>query len=167
MPTDRDVFFESLYRAYFDKLKAIAYSKVENISVAEELAQETFLVALNDYETFSRHEQPFAYLKVALKFKIREYERDIRRYRRLFLSLDHELMAQVKAPSTSSLISEPGILETVREILTDDEWYLLWNFAMKGDSHRQIAASLGITVSASHKRLERIRKKLEPVLPVH
>lgn len=167
MPTDQDLYFESLYREYFDKLKIIARSKVKNESIAEELVQETFLVALDHYEIFSQHENPFAYLKASLKYKLCEYDRDIRRYRRLFLSMDHELTAQIRAPSNPSLISEPGIWETVREMLTDDEWYLLWNFAMKGASHRQIAASLGISVAASHKRLERIRKKLEPVLPVH
>ncbi|MCI8330446.1 MAG: sigma-70 family RNA polymerase sigma factor [Oscillibacter sp.] len=79
--------------------------------------------------------------------------------------MDYEFLSKVKAPSTPSPISTSGILETVRETLTDEEWYILRKFAIDGASHLQIAKELGITVSASQKRLERIRKKLENSLP--
>lgn len=164
MPTEQDLFFESPYRSDFAKLKTVAYSQIRNIHVAEELAQEVFVVALKDYETFRQHERPFAYLKAVLKYKVLEYKRETKRYRKLFLSMDHEVMANVRAPSTPSPISVPGIWETVRETLTDDEWHILWKFAMEGAPYRQIADELGVTVPASHKRLERIQKKLEDVL---
>lgn len=165
MPTKQDLFFESMYQSSFTKLKTIAYAQVRNMPVAEELVQEAFMVALDNYEIFCQHEKPFAYLKKTLKFKVREYKRETGRYCKLFLSMDHELITQVKAPSNPSPVSTPGILETVRETLTDDEWYILWKFAMEGAPHRQIADALGITVPACYKGLERIRKKLEDVLP--
>lgn len=167
MSSEQDLSLESLYRSSFNQLKTIAYSQIRNMPMAEELAQETFLVALKDYEVFREHEQPLAYLKKALNYKIREYNREVSRYHKLFFSMDRELTAEVKAPSNSSPISAPGILEMARETLTDDEWYILWKFAMEGASHLQIAKSLGISVPASYKRLERIREKLRNVLPEH
>ena len=165
MSTEQDLLLESLYRTYFDKLKILAYAQVNDGSVAEELVQETFLVALKDREEFCRHERPFAYLKKTLKNKVREYRREKNRYCKLFLSMDHELIARIGAPSSFPPVSASGILETARETLADDEWYILWQFSMKGAPHRQIAETMGISVPACHKRLERIRKKLEGVLP--
>lgn len=167
MLPEQDLFFESLYRNNFGKLKAIAYTQTQNMPVAEELAQEVFVVALNDYATFCQHKEPFAYLKKVLKYKILEYRRETSRYRKLFLSMDYELIAQVKAPSNPFPINLPGILETVRETLSNDEWKMLYRFTMEGASHRQIADGMGITVKASYKRLERIREKLDEVLPEH
>lgn len=165
MPTEQDVFFESLYQSHFNKLKTIAYSQIENLPVAEELVQETFVVAWENYETLRQREEPFAYLKKTLKYKVLEYRREIDRYRRLFLSMDHELIAQIKAPSNPSPVSIHSILETIQETLTNDEWIILWKFSMEGASHRQIADAMGIEVPTSYKRLERIRKKLKDVLP--
>ena len=54
----------------FDKLKLIAYAKLKNGPVSEELAQETFLTALRDFETLRRHENPEAYLRAVLKYII-------------------------------------------------------------------------------------------------
>ncbi len=165
MPTEQDLFFESQYQKNFGKLKTIAFSELRNMPVAEELVQETFLIALKDYETFCQRENPLAYLKKILRYKILEYKREKKRYLKIFLSMDYEFLSKVKAPSPPSPISTSGILETVRETLTDEEWYILRKFAIDGASHLQIAKELGITVSASQKRLERIRKKLENSLP--
>lgn len=167
MLPEQDLFFESLYRNNFGRLKAIAYTQIRNMPVAEELAQEVFVVALKDYAAFRQHKEPFAYLKTVLNYKILEYRRETSRYRKLFLSLDYEHLAQIKAPSNLSPISIPGILEAIRDTLSNDEWYILYRFTMEGASHRQIADTMGITVKASYKRLERIREKLDEVLPEH
>lgn len=161
----QNVFFENLYKQNFDKLHLIAYAKLGNKAVAEELTQETFLTALKDYKTFRQHENPEAYLKAVLKYKILEYIRARNRYLKLFLSLDHDILPDIKASSAPSPASVSGIIQTVRDTLTEEEWRLLKQFTIDGASHRQIAQRLGITTQASQKRLERIRKKLEDVLP--
>lgn len=163
--TARDTFIESLYERNYNKLKVSAYAKLKNMPVAEELAQETFLIALRDYETLCGHENPDGYLWVTLKYKVFEYIRARNRYLKLFLSLDRDVSPEVKAPSNTSPTSTESILEEARKTLSKEEWYLLERFAIDGASHRQIAEELNITVDASQKRLERIRKKLEDVLP--
>ena len=57
------------------------------------------------------------------------------------------------------------MMEGGGDTLGGEEWDLLKQYVLDGASHRQIASKLGITVQASQKRLERIRKKLEDVLP--
>ena len=163
--TAQGLFFENLYEQNFDKLKLIAYAKLKNDPVSEELAQATFLTALRDFETLRRHENPEAYLRAVLKYKILEYIRARNRYLKLFLSLDHNILSRIKAPSNPAPTSTSSIMETVRDTLSAEEWDLLKQYVLDGASHRQIASKLGITVQASQKRLERIRKKLEDVLP--
>ena len=163
--TAQGLFFENLYEHNFDKLTLIAYAMLHNAPVSEELAQETFLTALRDFETLCRHENPEAYLRAVLKYKILEYIRARNRYLKLFLSLDHNILSKIKAPSTPAPTSTSSIMETVRDTLSAEEWDLLKQYVLDGASHRQIASKLGITVQASQKRLERIRKKLEDVLP--
>ena len=104
-------------------------------------------------------------MRAVLKYKILEYIRARNRYLKLFLSLDHNILSRIKAPSNPAPISTSSIMETVRDTLSAEEWDLWKQYVIDGASHRQIASKLGITVQASQKRLERIRKKLEDVLP--
>ena len=56
-------------------------------------------------------------------------------------------------------------MEKIRATLTDDEFYVLKRYTFDNASHMEIANELGISVWASQKRLERIRKKLFHVFP--
>ena len=163
--TAQDLFFESLYKRYFGRLEAAARAVIGDRPVAEELVQETFVIALRNYETLRRHEKPDAYLYTVLRYKISDYRRSLERYRRLCAALEHSLRPGALSLSRDPPLTSSGIVETAQGSLTEREWYLLRRFAIDGATHRQIAGELGITVDASQKRLERIRKKLEAVLP--
>lgn len=47
MPTEQD-FLEPTCRSSFNRLKTIAYSRVRNMPLVEELVQETFIVSLGE-----------------------------------------------------------------------------------------------------------------------
>ena len=53
----------------------------------------------------------------------------------------------------------------VTATLTQEEFYLLRRIVFESASHLEVAEELGISVWASQKRLERIRKKLEQAFP--
>lgn len=166
MPPELDNSFEGLYRANYKKLTVYATSQLPNNPVqAEEVVQDTFYTAWNNHETLLRHEAPEAYLMTTLKYKIKEYQRARQRALRRFLSLDNGLYAEAAAPGGSMPSSIGGLMELMESSLSPEEWYFLQRYAFEGASHLELAKELGITVWASQKRLERIRKKLREILP--
>lgn len=165
MPPEQDVFFESLYKTHFNSLLNYAKAQLHDRFGAEEVVQDTFYTALQQLEEVRRHENPQAYLFRVLKYKIREYRRSRNRCLKLFLALDYNVLPEVPAPSNSYPVSVSGILETARDTLTEEEWYIFRRFVLGGAGHLKISQELGISVWASQKRLERIRKKLLAVLP--
>ncbi len=167
MPPEQDVFFESLYQNNFNGLVIYARAQLNDAYEAEEVVQDAFYTVLQQKEKLRHYENPRAYLISVLKFKIREYKRARSRYLKIFLSLNYDFLPEVPAPSNPYPVSISGIMEAARETLTEDEWHIFRRYVLNGYGHLRISKELGISVWASQKRLERIRKKLQDVLPEH
>ena len=103
------------------------------------------------------------------KNKIRESERARIRYIHRFLSLDSEVFSEIASLDTPvSEIDELDEISTMTKIehaLSPDEFQLLKRLVFDNESHMAVAKEFGITVWASQKRLERIRKKLFEAFP--
>lgn len=155
--------FESLYRDNVRKLTAYASARLNDPNLAEEVVQDVFYTALKQPEKLWRHGAPEACLMQILKNKIRECRRSRQRYLRLFVSMESEPGAASAGGSEPS--SPAGLMESVRSALSPEEWYILRRFVFEGAGHLELAKELGISVWASQKRLERIRKKLLEILP--
>ena len=69
-------------------------------------------------------------------------------------------LAQQLESDTSSI----SINEQIQKILTEEEYRLLKRLTIELVSHVKVAEEFGISVYASQKRLERIRKKLKKAL---
>lgn len=167
MPPEQDVFFESLYQSNFDRLVIYARAQLNDTFEAEEVVQDTFYTVLQQKERLRHHENPKAYLISVLKYKIREYKRARNRYLKIFLSLNYDFLPEIPAPSNPYPVSISGIMELARETLTEDEWRIFQRYVLNGYGHLKIAKEMDISVWASQKRLERIRRKLQDVLPDH
>lgn len=167
MPTEQDTFFESLYRRRFGIMLVFASMQLKDPLWAEEVVQDTFYTALRQPEALLQQERPEAYLMGVLKNKIRESRRARRRYFSRFLSLERDVSVEPKAPANPFPVSVATIMSTVQETLSPEEWDLFQKAILGGATHIEIAKDFGISVWASQKRLERIRKKLEECLPDH
>lgn len=165
MLPEQDIFLESLYRSNYEKLRIYAAQQIKDSDGVEEVIQDTFCTALNKLETLQHHENPTAYLMKILKFKINERMWAKKRNLNLFLAMNSDSMPEAAAPSNSVPTSISSIFEDARNALSDEEWYIFQRHIIDGASHLEIAKDLEITVWASQKRVERIRKKLKDVLP--
>ena len=58
-----------------------------------------------------------------------------------------------------------SLLEQIQQALTPEEYRLLTRLTIDGASHLEVAEEFHISVYASQKRLERIRKKLYQQFP--
>jgi len=132
---------------------------------AEEVVQDTFYTAWRNYEKLRRHKAPEAYLMTTLKYKIKEFRRAQERDLNLFLSLDNDRKVRAMASGGSVPSSTGSLIELIKSNLSPEEWHILWRHVFKGASHVDLARELRITVWASQKRLERIRRKLRDILP--
>ena len=166
---EQDAFFEKLYQDYFGKLTLYAGALLRNQSRAQDMVQDTFHEALHRVDLLMEHPNPGGWLMVTLKNKIREEQRAQRRYMLRFLSLNTDLLTEPVSQDTS-LEDQMGensfsVMKCIREALTPEEFHLLKRLTIDRASHLEVAKEFGISVYASQKRLERIRKKLAKRFP--
>ena len=162
-------FLEGLYREYFNKLFLYAVSELEDKVKAQDIVQDTFYAAILHIDNLMTHENPGGWLMQTVKNKVKESRRKQRCYIRRFLSLDSdvsmELIPSIDSNPELSELDYTSTMEKIRTTLTDDELYFLKRYICDHASHMEIANELGISVWASQKRLERIRKRLFNVFP--
>ena len=162
-------FLEQLYHDNFDLLTMYAAASLKSRSRAQDVVQDTFHEAVRHIDTLTEHPDPGGWLMVTLKNKLREAERAQRLYLLHFLSLDTDLPVEPRGqdPQPEDRLDEDGppVLETIRRVLEPDEYRLLTRLTLDRASHLEVAKEFGISVYASQKRLERIRKKLYRVFP--
>ena len=152
-------FLEDLFKMKYLPLFRYALGRLNDPQLADDAVQDTFCEALVHREELCRHPNPGAWLTRTLQFKTKKLaDRQIR-----------DLIWQIPLdtawhhPTThNEPMRESSILETAKAVLTPTEYRLLLLLAIEKVGHDVAARELGITVSASHKRLERIRKKLKP-----
>lgn len=163
MNADEEMLLETLFRQYFKKLTLLAYARVKKWDVSEEIVQDTFHEALLHIGVLREHPNQAGWLVNTTKYKILEYER--RRNQMLHRFLEIGDIADLAAPQDEieqAIDRTDHTVETLLEtMLKPDERYLLKRFVFDQATHKEIAEELNISVSASQKRLERIRKKLE------
>ena len=104
-----------------------------------------------------------------LKNKLSEYLRARSRYIRLFLSLDTDFRSDsIAVPEPTGVLEardDISALRKIEQVLTPEELHLLKRLIIDQASHLEVAMELGISVYASQKRLERIRRKLYKAFP--
>lgn len=166
--SDTEQLIEHLFRSTYNRLMLFALASVQNQEHAEDLVQDTFHEAVRAGGLLLTHPNPTGWLVQTLKYKIRGDIRARNRYLLRFVSLDTDLYTD-GVPSAQSVEDRAmpdaeEVLQTARKELMPEEYRLLKRIVLDGASHRETAAEFRITVWASKKRLERVRRKLERIL---
>ena len=169
MLPDQDKLLSQLYQDHFGKLTMYALAVLKNESRAQDAVQDTFHEAITHIDILIQHPNPSGWLMVTLKNKIKEYQRETQKYMLRFLSLSSDLLIEPGQhnPQIEQQLNADGppIIERIKQALTPEEYLLLKRLTIDQASHLEVAQELGISVYASQKRLERIRKKLKKVFP--
>lgn len=162
MKPNYDEFFEELYLTYQKRLFLYARSVLSDAELADDVVQDTFHTALQNMDTLMHHENPGGWLMTTLKYKIANCEKSRARWMKYCVSIDEQY------PNLPA-VSDPeerltSVLAQIRQALKPEDYQFLMRIAMDGATHKQMAEELGISVWASQKRLERIRKELRKKL---
>lgn len=145
-----------LYMEMFDKLMVYARNSLDNEALAEEAVQETFCIACQRFEKLCGSGNPKGWLVLTLRNTVRNMKRNRATAKKV---MEQYLVAQIKEIS----FSEDKIdLQILRKDIADmDEFKLLWEMAIEGRSHQEMAASRGITITACKKRVQRAKDTLQ------
>lgn len=165
MRPDQNDFIKQLYQDNFLKLMVYVSTSLKNTSRAQDIVQDTFHEAIHHIDILMQHPNPGGWLRMTAKYKVREEQREMNKYAAYFISLDSDLLTE--PGEEDPRLAQPGepdaapvlLLEKIKKILTEEEYRLLKRLTIDGVSHVKAAEEFGISVYASQKRLERIRKK--------
>ncbi len=151
-------FIEKLYIENFDKLYHYANTVLQDSEASKDLVNDTFTDAVRKASQLTVHEKPVGWLIEALKRNIKSYKRN------------HAKKPQIIPLSDEEPLSETEMTEDNSEFLdyapalSEEECRMLALYYEKGYSHKDLAEEFGISISASQKRLERIKQRVRQML---
>ena len=149
---DRDEYIASLYNASYKRMYRVAYHRVGDHETAEELVQDTFVLALSRWEKLKAHPKPEGWLMETLLNLIKNDKR-LQRYQEVPL----EELLNVPATKDRHPITE--LLP--KQLGKQDKEVLIWRYEL-GLDYRGIANRLGLSETGSRSRVfravERCRK---------
>ena len=147
---------EMLYLEMFNKLMAYARSGLDSTALAEEAVQETFRIACQKPDQLCGSPNPQGWLVRTLKYTIKNIQNSRAAARNL---IEKYLVTQVE---DFSFLEDRVDLRVVYDNVADtEEFKLLFEMAIEGKSHEEMAKSRNITVSACRKRVQRAKETLQ------
>lgn len=159
MTVEQKDFIELLYLELYERLRIYACTALENEALAEEAVQETFRTACMKPEALWTSPNPHGWLYQTLKNTIRNTRKTRTNAQRL-------LAEYIATHSGQVAYSEDhiGLETTYGNLSASEEFRLLKEFAVDGQSHLEMATKRGISVEACKKRVQRakefLRKKI-------
>ena len=155
MDAEYRIQIEALYFELYDKAMVYARSALDSEVLAEEAVQETFRIACQKPQSVCGSPNPQGWIIQTLKYTIRNIRTNQASTKRM---LERYMLTQVDNISISDNQINISILyENVADL---EEFQLLKEFAFEKQSHQEMAAKRGITVSACRKRLQRAKETL-------
>ncbi|MVM35729.1 sigma-70 family RNA polymerase sigma factor [Spirosoma sp. HMF4905] len=160
-------FWEATYKQNIAKLIGVCYRYTYNRQIAEDLAHDAFLVAIDKSSSFENKGSFDAWLRrivinVALQY-LREQKKQKHQEDRIAYdttSIDYQDENQVNEENT---FSKAELLEAIERL--PEHHKLVFNlYVFDNFTHAQIGAELGISEGTSKSHLARARKKIRQIL---
>lgn len=162
-------FFYDFYNAQFLKMWKLAVTIVHNSAQAEEIVQDAFVELLVRLDRLEKEERLEFWLQKVVTNKSLHVLRERKRCAKALTVLRSEqrddLSEQIHFQQIEEADSLRDIKQKIAEILDTQELYLLRRIAMEGARYKTVAEETGMSISKCQKKIQRIRKKLEKVIP--
>lgn len=147
---------EALFFEMYNKLKAYAVSSLENESIGEEAVQEAFRIACQKPEALCSSPNPQGWLVNVLRNVVRNIRRSQTTAKRI---LTQYMSVQLEEHAVTRDAEDLCVL--YGKIAQSKEFNILYDMAILGKSHEEMALERGITVVACRKRVQRAKEKLQ------
>lgn len=168
-PQDTQAIISTLYEKYYDTLIWHCINQLQGNSqlmpYAEDIVQETFMVAIRKWKTIATHENPIGWLMQTCNFKIGNFaKKQQRRNKLLLLSMDEAEEPFVEDRSSRiDLIAQKQEtaqhLEEILAILTDSERNAVVDHYDDNMTIPEMAEARRTTEGSQKAALRRAKKK--------
>ena len=155
MPERPEKSFYALYKSQYEKMIKLAYRMLGSMESAQDIVQETFMLALLRWDEVSVHPLPEGWLALTVRNLV---QNERRRY------ANHEelpLDSFMEQPDTRQEHPLSHLLP--KKLSEEDRQLRIWKFELQMDN-RQIADRLGISMTASKNRVSRAVKRCRNLL---
>ena len=146
--------FERFYLSTKNILYGYLYHHTKDAFEIDDIAQESYLVALEQWERVKKHPNPTAWLMLTAKNLNYNYERHVY-YRNESLPLSNEIPYEETA---YNVIVMEDLLENV---YNDKEKTMAKKYFLEGESIAELSNDLGISEGALRMRLYRMKTRLK------
>lgn len=163
MTQERHEIFSEIFAAYRPKLLYFIRKNEACRRVADDLVQDTFRDAWSKFDTLIYHENIGGWLMQNLKNKMRNYMRD---RHRVEIALTEDIAGSDNF--VGDLITKnqlAAVWEFINKNFKPDDLFLFKRIIVDEVGYNVVSKELGITIWASQKRLERIRKRIREEFP--
>lgn len=157
MIQDWNDFIEPLYHNEYERLFKIAYRKTQNRETAQDLVQETFLLAIFHQEKLLKHPKPEAWLILTLRNLIANEQR-VQSHKNLPLDEAAEI------PETAEEVPLSELLPV--QLKPEERDILIWRFEQQ-ISYKEMSERLGISEDACRKRVLRAVNQCRELLDLY
>ena len=168
-----DTAFSVLVRKYQRSIHALAWRKIGDFHIAEDITQDTFLKA---YQGLSTLKEPQSFASWLYVITANECKAWLRKKRTWMQSLEDTSSAQLeKATYSGHIIEENEQMteETQREVvkkllakLQESDRTVITLYYLGGMNYEEISNFLGVSVGAIKSRLHRARQRLKKEEPM-
>lgn len=163
-------FWEAIYSRNIGKMIGICYRYTANRQLAEDLAHDAFLKAIDNAGSFKGEGVFEGWLRRVVVNHVLTYIRDQKRHKRIDDWLRDE--PHVVHPDENNVITDPSedtdfSMQELLDVINDlpEHHRLVFNLYVIDDfKHAQIAEALGISEGTSKSHLARARKKIRQLL---
>lgn len=159
MTFDQNEFINALFFSEYKKLVSVAYRMTGNMETAQDLVQDTFLLAVKHYHELSSHPAPEAWLMLTLHNLTRNENR--RKKTRDSMSLSE--LVDIPVYDKTQHLDE--VLPT-KSLSTDEQRVLIWRFEEQL-SYVEIANRLGISETGCRSKVSRAIAKCRKLLKLN
>lgn len=146
--------FERFYLNTKNIVYQYLYYHVRDYFELEDIAQETYVMALEQWDMLKEHPNPAGWLMLTTKYICAGYHRHV--YNRME-SLDNYKDIGYEEPAYNMLVME-DLLESV---YNKKESILAKRYFLNGDSISQLSSELGMSEGAFRTRLYRMKRRLK------
>lgn len=151
---DRDTFILDLFHREYEALCRLAYRLTGSAELAQDLTQDTFLLALSHAGELADHPSPGGWLTLTLYNLVLNERRRTQRRPQVSIEEAQELFSSQEPPLENML---------PKQLSPEDRQLLLWRFERQLKTG-EIALLLGISEAACRKRLSRVLQKCRALL---
>lgn len=152
MYSDKEIFFSQMYEANYSNIRKWAYRHTGNLTTAEDITQETFLILVIKIDDAMAHPSPRAWLYTVARNLIGHEIRDMRKQMLLF--------PEIKAETEDDSL-DLGLVEIFPNTFSDDDIRIMLMYYVERRSIKEVASSFGISASACKMRLLRLRNEIK------